>query len=171
MTHEIEQHDLVARLEQMELQYQWQARQIRWMNVALVVLPLVSLIGGAAFQNQHLTANTVTAQRFVVKSEDAKIRAALQAEATETSLKMFTEDEKLALAIRLQRNGTVSSYQFYPIGKPSFGFVTAPDGISSFALRRPDGKLLITMNGREADTLPSVEIGDGRQQVQLLGGK
>jgi hypothetical protein len=171
MTHKIEKHGLVTRLEQMERLYQRQARLIRWMKVALVVLPIVNLIGGAAFQNQHLAAKTVTAQRFVVKSEDGKLKASLQAEATETSFKMFTEDEKLALAIRLQHNGMVSSYQFYPTGKPSFGFVTTPDGISSFALRRPDGKLLITMNGEATGTLPSVEIGDGRQKLRLIDGK
>jgi hypothetical protein len=166
---EIDQPNPVHRLDRMERQCQRQADQIRWMKIALVFLPLIGVIGGAAFQNQHLTANTVTAQRFVVKSEDGKTRAVLQTEAGETSFKMFTDDEKLALAIRLQRNGIVSWYQFYTAAKPSFcfGFVTTPEGMSSFALRRPEGKVLIGMDCKATDIVPEVGIGEARQRLQL----
>jgi hypothetical protein len=167
--------ELTRRVDLVEESCRRLERQNCWLKLAVVVLPLVALIAGAASQNQHLTADSVTAQRFVVRSEDGKTRATFQADARETSLRLLADDEKPALVLRLSHNQAgqeiVSLNQFYPTGKPGFGFVTTPDGVASFALRRPDGKLLIALNSKATDSLPDVELGDGRQKIRLPGNK
>jgi len=167
--------ELSRRVDRVEESCRRLERQNRWLKLALVVLPLVALIAGAALQNQNLTADSVTARRFVVCSEDGKTRATLQADARETSLRLLAEDEKPALVLRVSRNQAgqevVSLNQFYPTGKPGFALVTTPDGVASFALRRPDGKLLIALNSKATDAIPEVELGEGRQKIQLSGRK
>lgn len=167
--------DLRESLVQLERRSRRQARQIRWMMVALLALPLIGLIAGAASQGRNLTADSVEARRFVVQSEDGKPRATLQAEAGETSFRLLADDGRPAMVLRISRNQTgrevVSLNQFYPTGKPAFGFVTTADGVASFALRRPDGKLLIALNGKATDSLPDVELGQERRKLALFGAE
>lgn len=167
--------DMRTSLDRLERRSLRQARQIRWMTLALAALPLIGLIAGATSQGRNLTAESVEARRFVVQSDDGKPRAILQAEAGETSFRLLGDDGKPAMVFRISRNQTgqevVSLNQFYPTGKPAFGLVTTADGVASLALRRPDGKLLIALNGKGTDSLPEVELGQERRKLEPFAGK
>lgn len=151
-------HLLTQRLETLERQNARLHRRLRLLIAAVVAIPVVGVMLGAA---PRKPAKSLAAEEFLLQEPNGKVRGALRIEESGPSFVLFNSDEKTAAFLRVydRKQPTTSFGLLYPNEKAAYMMVVNPD-FPTFGIRGTHGKFYYHVGKVTNAAPPTIDLFD-----------